>query len=443
MPTPFRSVNAANGSAHAALILCADTRSMSQPLRRRLRGLALHAALTTTLLVSMAPLDGRAAAQSTSAEQLTPVGTSEQTYGSFVTTVMGDLDRFWATELRNVYDRPYRPLQAVHPAGPEALPPRCGGRVTYRDVAGNAFYCPSADYIAFDDTGLFPSLHRRFGDVAVGMVLAHEVGHAIQARTRTRLPSVLAELQADCFAGVWLRRYVDGVIDGLTAAPGATDDAVGAALSFRDRPGRGAATPNAHGNGFDRVSALQLGFDEGTRRCARFGTDPPPVTASSFRSESDAATGGDLPFADTLRLTADAVGRFFQGLHPALTPEAIDDQAVRAAYQRIGDVGASMVAVRKVSAEVERITRRSEASPAAAELRTTCIAGAWLGAADRGELGSEGQPISLSPGDLDEAVIQTVVADAVSPAFDRVRALRNGWAAKGTAATALDVCRRF
>ena len=49
------------------------------------------------------------------------------------------------------------------------------------DYAGNAFYCPEGDYVAWDNETLFPSLWQEIGDLAVGMVLAHEWATGAQA----------------------------------------------------------------------------------------------------------------------------------------------------------------------------------------------------------------------------------------------------------------------
>ena len=82
------------------------------------------------------------------------------------------------------------------------------------------FYCPG-DEKAYIDLSFYDELERRFGaagDFAQAYVLAHEIGHHVQNVTgverqvralQQRQPgaanqlSVLMELQADCYAGVW------------------------------------------------------------------------------------------------------------------------------------------------------------------------------------------------------------------------------------------------
>ena len=97
-------------------------------------------------------------------------------------------------------------------------------------MAGSAtgpFYCP-ADQKVYLDLSFFDELDQRFGasgDFAQAYVIAHEVGHHVQtllgisskvSRARAQADeaeanqlSVMMELQADCFAGVWARHTHD------------------------------------------------------------------------------------------------------------------------------------------------------------------------------------------------------------------------------------------
>ena len=103
--------------------------------------------------------------------------------------------------------------------------------VLYTDVVNSAcgfntaatgpFYCP-LDSNIYLDVGFFEELARMggSGDFAQAYVLAHEVGHHVQnllgtsdavqraqrasrSRSDANALSVLLELQADCYAGVW------------------------------------------------------------------------------------------------------------------------------------------------------------------------------------------------------------------------------------------------
>ncbi len=438
-------------------------------------------AFLTTLAVVVAatsavlPGTGASAAAATRAKAKsstrTPFVAPPGEYGLTLTKFAADLDAFWAVELPKNYKIPYRPMRGYFAYDSVKNPPDCGTPMRYADIAGNAFYCRVADYIAFDNEQLFPDLYEGFGDISLGMVLAHELGHAVQARTKTRLPSVYAELQADCFAGSWLRHVADGKSKFVKLDSGVIEDALSATLAFRDRPGIGAQEAGAHGNGFDRTGAVQIGYDEGTARCATFRTNPPPVTATSFQAASDAASGGDVSLDEAVRLTIASANRHFAsvlGFVPitavqrtdratvaalsrecptssavleqrvAVCPDGgsgqplirVSENALNDALTKVGDVGVSMILVLGWTTRVQQLLGEpTRDSSVKAELRATCFAGTWLGAAQRGESGTAEDPISLSPGDVDEALITVIRTGGSATIFDRVRALRVGFQA--------------
>lgn len=434
------------------------------------RYLALMLVVGSTIAVGAAPVNAARVRKRVSAR--TPFVETSGPYAATLAKFGADLDSFWSVEMPRVYKQAYRPLVGFYPYDSQNLPPRCGVRMRFEDIAGNAFYCRTADYIAFDNEGLFPDLYNGFGDIALGMVLAHEVGHAVQARTKTRLPSVYAELQADCFAGSWLRRVSDGKSPLFKLDTGVIEDALSATLAFRDRPGIGADAAGAHGNGFDRTGAVQLGYDEGTSRCAAFRSDPPTVTATAFTAASEAASGGDVTLDEAVRIATVTANRHFAAVPGFVAITAVErtdrtgvaalakqcpaaalildqrvgvcpdsgagqpllrvsENALQDAEAKVGDVGASMVLVLGWTARVQQLlgepTRDASIS---AELRSTCLAGTWLGATQRGETGAAADPVSLSPGDVDEALITLIRAGGRATTFDRVRALRIGFSAK-------------
>ena len=131
---------------------------------------------------------------------------------------------------------------------------------------GQAFYCPTADIIAWDADGLLPAQVEEFGTAGAVVVLAHEIGHAVHTRLgigadrgSARYPPILLEAMADCFAGVALAHLIDFPGPGLPLDLVERDQALLALVGFRDPVGVDSRDEGAHGNAFDRVSAFQSG----------------------------------------------------------------------------------------------------------------------------------------------------------------------------------------
>lgn len=159
-----------------------------------------------------------------------------------------------------------------------ATPSACG----MGESAMGPFYCPG-DRKVYLDLEFFDQLHQRFGapgDFAQAYVIAHEVGHHVQnllgverqvralqqrsPRDANRL-SVLMELQADCFAGVWGNSTAQrGILEagdaeeGLRAASAIGDDTLQRQSSGRVRP-----ESFTHGSAAQRVEWLKRGLQSG------------------------------------------------------------------------------------------------------------------------------------------------------------------------------------
>lgn len=184
-------------------------------------------------------------------------------------------------------------------AGREYRPPRfvffdtftesaCGGA----DERVGPHYCP-LDETIYLDLSFFEQLRSEFGaqgDLAPAYVVAHEFGHHIQTivgiaeevrSLQEQDPgsandlSVSMELQADCFAGVWLstvsvdsssERVEEGYIE---IDPGEMAEALEAAAAVGDdriqAQAGGTINPETwtHGSADQRVEWLQRGVDSG------------------------------------------------------------------------------------------------------------------------------------------------------------------------------------
>jgi uncharacterized protein len=144
------------------------------------------------------------------------------------------------------------------------------------------FYCP-ADGTVYLDTLFFRQLEQKYGvkgDFSQAFVVAHELGHHIQNLTgvssqvsqlsqqdpgQANQLSIRAELQADCYAGVWAHStYTRGLLE-----PGDLDEALKAAATvgddFLQKSATGSVQPEhwTHGSSAQRQKWLKIGYDKG------------------------------------------------------------------------------------------------------------------------------------------------------------------------------------
>ena len=198
-----------------------------------------------------------------------PIRTDTQTafeydrYQATLELVFSSLEQYWSQALPEAFGVEFTPPSRYVYYRPEEAPgPRCGPE---QAPARNAFYCSAGDFIAWDESGLLIPYYVQAGDFAAAYVLAHEFGHAMQARLPQQdLLTVVSELQADCFAGAWAQSAEEqGVLDD-----GDLDEATTAVLSGGDVPGTPFTDPRAHGTGFERIRAFADGYESGPRACS-------------------------------------------------------------------------------------------------------------------------------------------------------------------------------
>lgn len=158
------------------------------------------------------------------------------------------------------------------------------------------FYCPGDQKIYLDLT-FNEELRTRFGakgEFALAYVIAHEVGHHIQnilgvlqktnalrAKMNERQYnkiSVMTELQADFYAGVWahyvnentdIKLSYEDIVDGMRAAAAVGDDHI-------QEQAQGHSNPESftHGTSEQRAYWFKKGYDTGDLNAGNTFNDP-------------------------------------------------------------------------------------------------------------------------------------------------------------------------
>jgi predicted metalloprotease len=405
-------------------------------------------------------------------------------YDNFMNAAFADIEEFWASELPAVFGIEFEPVQGIFAHYPERgdLPESCQGGVAYDDVAQNAFYTTCGDIIVYDDAQLLPSLVEQLGAAAVGVVAAHEYGHAVQARIGVLdqdLPTIITEQQADCFAGAWSAHLARGESDTLSFGDREVKAGLVAMIFVRDQPGDFSQIDGTgHGTAFDRVGAFQEGFNNGVARCADLVANPNPRVDLAFSTEEEFNTGGNLSLAEILELIPASLDTFWvptlQNAGITFTPptldavsagESVPDCAGRAAdvvsnavwcsdtntiiyddaflqdvLGRFGDLSFAYPIANAYSDAVQAALG-AQLTGEPRVLLSDCLVGAWIldivpsGFDETGVpiATNPSQTITLSAGDLDEAVNiavllgdETSTTDRLGTAFEKIDAFRDG-----------------
>ncbi|WP_437481620.1 neutral zinc metallopeptidase [Sorangium sp. So ce1014] len=212
----------------------------------------------------------------------------EERLVDFVSFVLDDTEAVW----KQVFSRTGQTYPAPQlTVFTDSVRSGCG----VGESAMGPFYCP-ADRTAYIDLGFYRELKARFGapgDFAQAYVLAHEIGHHVQnvlgierrmrqqqaARPGERNAlSVLMELQADCFAGVWAHSTAKrdlletgDVEEALQAASAIGDDRLQKSATGRVNP-----ETWTHGSSAQRVAWFKRGMQGGrVEDCDTFAAGAP------------------------------------------------------------------------------------------------------------------------------------------------------------------------
>nr|WP_323778971.1 neutral zinc metallopeptidase [Amylibacter sp.] len=211
-----------------------------------------------------------------SGETSTQLTQADEQAAEFVSVTLADTETIWTEVFEEQLGQSYRPATLVLFKGATQSP--CGGA----SGASGPFYCP-VDKKAYLDTDFFTTLSRRLGasgDFAAAYVVAHEIAHHVQnelgilgqankarqsmSQSESNRVSVMIELQADCFSGIWSRYAQEqlGTIErgdlaeALNAARQIGDDTLQRNAGQRPNP-----HSFTHGTSAQRESWFQRGFE--------------------------------------------------------------------------------------------------------------------------------------------------------------------------------------
>ncbi|MBE7426560.1 MAG: neutral zinc metallopeptidase [Ideonella sp.] len=199
---------------------------------------------------------------------------------AFVSTVLADTEDVWRAQFK-AQGASYREPKLVLFRG--AVPTACGTG----QAAMGPFYCPG-DQKVYIDLAFYETMKSRLGapgDFAQAYVIAHEVGHHVQAllgitekvdamrqrgsEAQANALSVRLELQADCLAGVWANNAQRA---RQILEQGDLEEALNAASQIGDdtlqRRSQGTVVPESftHGTSAQRVSWFKRGMQSGSLR---------------------------------------------------------------------------------------------------------------------------------------------------------------------------------
>ena len=251
-------------------------------------GMAVGGGLGTIVLVVLALLfgadprellDQNQGAPQSGTQTARQVNPQDDELKRFTSVVLAETEDVWNTLFQQAGRRYREPTLTLFTGQTRSA---CG-------VAGASvgpFYCPGDEKV-YIDLSFYRDMKTKLGapgDFAQAYVIAHEVGHHIQhvlgtmaqvdvrqkrlSEAEANRLSVMLELQADFYAGVWAH-YAErrGIIE-----PGDIEEALGAASAIGDdrlqRRGQGYVVPDSftHGTSEQRARWFRRGYETGDMR---------------------------------------------------------------------------------------------------------------------------------------------------------------------------------
>jgi predicted metalloprotease len=392
---------------------------------------------------------------------------------------VNDVAAYWSKNYPDSFHGKFSPIEKLLSWDSEdpSSPTVCGTE-TYQEP--NAFFCPSKDIMAWDRGVLVPIGKQFFGDVAIGALLGHEYGHAIQnmaGLVDDDTPTVVAEQQADCFAGGYTRWVAEGQSPRFQLSTGdGLNHVLAAVITLRDpiiRPNTTDLLEQGHGTALDRVSAFQMGFAGSPEDCAKIDLGEIeqrrgdlPMELPLDQSSGEVQTGEVKLDESTLTDLMEVLGEIYQLKEaPTLKLEAEDCSDAKpsppasycpstntisvdlSALQDLGEAATerNKVLIQGDNTALSVLTSRyalavqhekgDKLDSATAALRTACLTGFAQAAMSKPIDVPSGRGLTLTAGDLDEAVAglltnglvaSNVNGETVPAGFTRIVAFRSG-----------------
>jgi predicted metalloprotease len=277
--------------------------------RASIRLVAALIAATSALAACSATTTGKGSVGSPRDADLTTIGDSFDPLDTRIKNALSDVITFWKVHYPDVSGGKSLPaikggffsidaaevVDTGKVSGPAAKEACVAEDPAF--IVDNAAYCTADDSIVWDRNAdhLIGALAKKFGPMMLALAFAHEFGHAIQKRLGIfgrDVPVIDTESQADCAAGAFLADVVAGRATHFRTTAAQLDRALNGYLQVRD------TTPSSsrdisHGNGFDRLSAIDDGLRNGPKFCYDRDYFDRQFTERPFVSDSDYQTGGN------------------------------------------------------------------------------------------------------------------------------------------------------
>lgn len=388
---------------------------------------------------------------------------------------ISDIEEFWEGVYSETFDGEFVPVEALISWDANGFDGEFCGEDTYGLV--NAAFCYDDETIGWDRGELLPALRDANGDMGVTMVLAHEYGHAVQRKaglTRKSTPTLVAEQQADCFAGAYMKWVAEDNSPRFTLNTGdGLNNVLAAVIAFRDpllNEGDPEAGFDEHGSAFERLSAFQFGFTDGPSACASIDMREIGQRRGDLPVLLPEDQTGELSITeDSVRSIVDVMGILFKPANPPKLsfdtklecPDArpnppasycpatntivvdMDELQAMGAQSDFADGGglasgdntAYSVLVSRYMQAIQNERGGLVLDNAQAALRTACLTGVATTKMSSSVSTPDGNTIALTAGDLDEAVsgilknglvASDVNGETVPSGFSRIDAFRVG-----------------